>query len=184
VPANRRTAYTAFAWVVVFIAWHVVWYLTGLKSPAVSDHQGTARVVMQVSSVMIILMVVIGAALPLALAQAWGRRIPRWVLLAIAWIGCALLSARGFAGMGDSLARVTGILPKGFSGLTLAQVIGTEHPAFWAVFASSATDVLFAVGGVVFGLAAISYRRASTPRRVSADAVPPCGRLGSPLRGM
>jgi hypothetical protein len=163
VRANRRTAYAAFTWVMVFLAWHVVWALTGLKSPSPSDHQGPSRVLLQVFMVVIIVMVIVGTLLPLALAQPWGRRIPRWMLLSAAWVGCVLLSARGLAGIGDGLVRVTGLLPKGFSNLTTAQVIGTEHPSFWALFASSATDVLFATGGLAFGLAAIAYQRVIPP---------------------
>jgi hypothetical protein len=113
--------------------------------------------------VVIIVMVIVGTLLPLALAQPRGRRIPRWMLLSAAWVGCVLLSARGLAGIGDGLVRVTGLLPKGFSNLTTAQVIGTEHPSFWALFASSATDVLFATGGLAFGLAAIAYQRVIPP---------------------
>jgi hypothetical protein len=37
--------------------------------------------------------------------------------------------------------------------------MGTGHPSMWELFASSATDVLFAIGGLTFGLAALAYRR-------------------------
>jgi hypothetical protein len=167
---NRRTAYAAFTWVMVFLAWHVVWALTGLEYPSASDHDAAARVLMQVFMVVIIVMVVVGTLLPLALAQPWGRRIPRRMLLFAAWTGCVLLSTRGLLGIGDGLVRVTGILPRGFSGLTTAQVIGAEHPSVWALFASGATEVLFALGGLAFGLAAIAYQR--VPR------TPVGGRLG------
>jgi len=153
--SNRLAAYTAFAWVLLFLGWHVVWSLTGLQTPSAETHQGPARAVFEVFSVVILLMVVVGTLLPLALAHSWGPRFPR---LALAWAGCALLSARGVAGVGDGLARATGLLPKGFSGLTTAQVLGDAHPSFWAVFASSATDVLFLAGGVAFGLAARVHR--------------------------
>jgi hypothetical protein len=39
--------------------------------------------------------------LPLALAQRWGRRVPRSLLLLGAWAGCALLAGRGFMGIAD-----------------------------------------------------------------------------------
>lgn len=157
--ANRRTAYTAFAWVMVFLAWHVVWYITGLEFPSASDQHGARQVVIQVFSLIVVLMVIAGALLPLALARPWGRRVPRWMLLSAAWTGAVLLAARGVSGVGDDLVRVTGILPKGFTGLTTAQALGTSHPSFWYLFASGATDVLFAVGGLAFALAAIAYRR-------------------------
>ncbi|GLY92392.1 hypothetical protein [Actinoallomurus iriomotensis] len=157
--ANRRTAYAAFAWVMVFLAWHVVWYVTGLEYPSASGQHGARQVVIQVFSLVVVLMVVVGALLPLALAQAWGRRVPRWMLLSLAWTGTVLLAARGVSGVGDDLVRVTGILPKGFTGLTTAQTLGTSHPSFWALFAGGTTDVLFTVGGLTFALAAIAYRR-------------------------
>ncbi|MCO5974205.1 DUF3995 domain-containing protein [Actinoallomurus soli] len=157
--ANRRTAYSAFAWVMAFLVWHVVWYATGLGFPSASDQHGVERVVIQVFSLVVVLMVIVGALLPLALAQPWGRRVPRWVLLSAAWTGAVLLAARGVSGVGDDLVRVTGILPRGFTGLTTAQTLGTSQPSFWCLFASGATDVLFAVGGLVFALAAIAYRR-------------------------
>ncbi|WP_345362940.1 DUF3995 domain-containing protein [Actinoallomurus liliacearum] len=157
--ANRRTAYMAFAWVMVFLAWHVVWYITGLEFPSASDQHGAGQVVVQVFSLIVVLMVIVGALLPLALAQPWGRRVPRWMLLSAAWTGAVLLAARGVSGVGDDLVRVTGILPKGFTGLTTAQTLGTSHPSFWYLFANGATDVLFTVGGLAFALAAIAYRR-------------------------
>ncbi|MCO5999845.1 DUF3995 domain-containing protein [Actinoallomurus rhizosphaericola] len=157
--ANRRTAYFAFAWVMAFLAWHAVWYVTGLGFPSASDQHGAERAAVQVFSLIVVLMVIVGALLPLALAQPWGRRIPRWMLLSAAWTGAVLLAARGVSGVGDDLVRVTGILPKGFTGLTTAQTLGTSHPSFWCLFASGATDVLFTVGGLAFVLAARAYRR-------------------------
>ena len=52
--------------------------------------------------------------------------------------------------------------------LTTAQVMGTGHPSAWLSFAGAATDVLFVVGGLMFGLAALTYQRAF-PRRRSAE---------------
>lgn len=159
VRTNRVAAYTAFAWVMVFLAWHVVWAVTGLPSPKASDHHGAARVAMTVFDVVVLGMAAVGVVLPLALVQAWGRRVPRWMLAGGAWIGCALLSARGFSGVVDAIVRAAGVLPDGLTGMTKEQVFGTAHPSAWAVFASTATDVLFAVGGVVFGVAALAFRR-------------------------
>jgi hypothetical protein len=104
-------------------------------------------------------MTAVGIVLPLALAQSWGRRIPRWILLTLAWTGCALLSLRGFVGVADDVLRATGLAPNGLSGLTTAQVMGSEHPSTWTVIAGDATDVLFVLGGLAFGLAAFTYGR-------------------------
>lgn len=157
--ANRRAAYLAFTWVMVFLAWHVVWAVTGLKFPSPSHHGGSARVLMELSAVVVLVMVAVGTLLPLALAQPWGRCLPRWALLLTAWAGCALLAGRGLTGVADDLVRLTGILPNGLTGLTTAEVAGSAHPSTWTVFAGEATDFLFLAGGLAFGAAAVAYRR-------------------------
>ncbi|MGI8335790.1 hypothetical protein ACRYCC_38075 [Actinomadura scrupuli] len=166
---NRRTAYAAFTWVMVFLAWHVVWAVTGLEFPTPSDHQGTERVLAELSTAVVLTMVVVGILVPVALARPWGRRIPRWMLVSAAWAGCVLLGGRGLIGVADSLGRATGILPRGLTGLTTAQVMGTGHPSAWALFAGGATDVLFVIGGLAFGLAALGYQRLS-PARTARSA--------------
>ncbi|MFC5182055.1 DUF1345 domain-containing protein [Actinomadura harenae] len=159
VRVNRVAAYTAFAWVMVFLAWHVVWALTGLAWPEASERHGAARVVAEAFSVIVLLMVAVGVALPLALVQAWGRRVPAWMLAAGVWFGCVLLGARGFSGVADAIARATGVLPHGLTGMTTEQVYGSAHPSVWARVAGAVTDVMFAVGGVVFGVAGVAFRR-------------------------
>jgi hypothetical protein len=164
--AGRIAAYTAFVWVMVFIAWHVVWVATGLAVPSAAEHHGSARVALRVFGVVVLLMTAVGTALPLALAQSWGRRIPRRILLTLTWAGCALLGARGLAGVGDDLVRVTGLLPDGLTGMTTAQTLGSAHPSTWTVAASGATDALFVLGGLAFGWAALTRSRpASAPSR-------------------
>ncbi|MFC1431855.1 hypothetical protein ACEZDB_14500 [Streptacidiphilus sp. N1-3] len=158
--ASLTTARAALGWVVVFLAWHVVWYATGLSAPTAAVHHGAARVLFYAFSVLVYLMVAIGIAVPLALAgPAWGRRIPRRLLLFLAWAGSALLLVRGLSGVADDLLRATGVLRDGLTGLTEAQSMGTAHPSWWAVFAGDATDALFLAGGLVFGLAALSFQR-------------------------
>lgn len=161
--AHRRAAYAAFGWVLAFLAWHVVWAVTGLGFPRPADHHGTARVLMWGFQAVLVVMVVVGTALPLALARPWGRRVPRWMLLSAAWTGCALLAVRGLAGAGDDAVRAAGN-SRGLTGMTTAQVLGTAQPSTWLSFASTATDVLFLAGGLAFGLAARRYQRA-VPRR-------------------
>src|SRR5690348_3802639 len=79
--ANRRAGFVAFGWVVVFVAWHVVWYLTGLAVPTSSHFHGSARIAYAATSILTDMMWVIGCILPLALVQPWGQRIPRWMRL-------------------------------------------------------------------------------------------------------
>ena len=167
VGVSRRAAYAAFGWVLTFLAWHVVWFVTGLRFPQPSHHHGAARMLFWAFDAIIYVMVAVGIALPIALARPWGRRVPRWMLLWAAWIGCALLGARGIAGVGDDVARAIGF-SRGLSGMTTAQVMGTGHPSAWPWTAGTATDVLFVAGGLMFGLAALTYQRAY-PRRRSAE---------------
>ncbi|MEV5568432.1 DUF3995 domain-containing protein [Spirillospora sp. NPDC052269] len=160
VQVNRVTAYMAFAWVMVFIAWHVVWAFTGLPSPDPSDHHGTARIVATVFEIVVLIMTAVGVAVPLALVQEWGRRIPRWMLVTALWIGFALLIVRGVSGVADSIGRATGVLPHGLTGMTTEEVNNTAHPSLWTRIAGHVTDGLFTVGGLVFGAAVLAFRRA------------------------
>lgn len=163
---SRRAAYAAFGWVLIFIAWHVVWAVTGLPFPHHRFH-GAALVLSWVVTAITYVIWAVGIALPPALAWPWGRRVPRWMLLWAAWTGAALLGARGIAGVADDVARAIGF-SQGLIGMTTAQVTGTAHPSTWMSFAGTATDVLFVAGGLVFGLAALTYQRAF-PRRRSAE---------------
>lgn len=161
--ANRRAGFAAFGWVVVFIAWHVVWYLTGLAFPTSSHFHGDARVAYTVVSILTDLMWVIGCVLPLALVQPWGRRIPRWTRLSAAWIATGVLAARGLSGILDDLLRAFGFA-RGLTGLTAAQAAGTTHITFWVQFSGVTTDVLFAAGALAFGAAALAHRRTALSR--------------------
>ncbi len=164
--ASRRPAYVAFGWVLVFVAWHVVWYVTGLPFPH-HHWSGSARILMWGVDAIGWVIWAVGIVLPVALARPWGRRVPRWMLLWAAWIGCGLLGARGIAGVVDDVVRAIGF-SRGLTGMTIAQVMSTAHPSAWQSFAEAATDVLFIAGGLVFGLAALTYQRAF-PRRHSAE---------------
>ena len=163
VGVSRRAAYAAFGWVLAFVAWHVVWYVTGLPFPHHHYH-GAARMLMWGVDAIMVVMWAVGIVLPLALARPWGRRVPRWMLLWAAWTGCALLGARGIAGVADDVARAIGF-SRGLTGMTMAQEMGTAHPSAWMWIAGTATDVLFAAGGLMFGLAALRYQRAFPRRR-------------------
>jgi hypothetical protein len=166
VGVSRRAAYAAFGWVLTFIAWHVVWYVTGLPFPH-HHWSGSARVLMWGVDAIGWVIWAVGIVLPVALARPWGRRVPRWMLLWAAWTGCALLGARGIAGIADDVVRAIGF-SRGLTGMTIAQVMGTAHPSTWQSFAEAATDVLFLAGGLLFGLAALRYQRAF-PRRRSGE---------------
>ena len=159
-PDGSRAPRAVFGWVLVFLAWHVVWLLTGLDVPTASVHHGGERVVFYVLTGVVYLMVVAGVLLSIALrSRAWRRRVPRWAMVSATWFGTALLVLRGVSGVVDDVVRATGVLPDGLTGLTAAQTAGTADPSTWATVAGDATDLLFAVGGVLFTLTALAFRR-------------------------
>jgi hypothetical protein len=166
VGVSRRAAYAAFGWVLAFLAWHVVWAVTGLTFPH-NHWSGAARMLMWGVDAIGWVIWAVGIVLPVALARPWGRRVPRWMLLWAAWTGCALLGARAIAGIADEVARAIGF-SRGLTGMTIAQEMATAHPSAWMSFAGAATEVFFLVGGLVFGLAALRYQRAF-PRRRSGE---------------
>ncbi|WBB65217.1 hypothetical protein [Micromonospora sp. WMMD812] len=156
--ASRRSAYLAFAWVVVFVAWHVVWYLTGLGIPAPSDRNGPARVAVALFQVVVIVMATVGTVLPLAFAMSWGRRLPRWLVVVLGWIGFAVLAVRAMAGVVDTLLRVAG-RAIGLTGPDRQRGHGVENPGAWDWIASYTTDALFVAGAVAFGVATRRFQR-------------------------
>ena len=163
--ANKRTARLAFAWVIAFLIWHVVWYATGLGFPEPSDRTGAAaRIVAYGAQAIIIAMTVTGTLLPLAFGMAWGRRLPRRLLLTLGWTAFVVLGGRTIAGVADTVLRLFGV-EGGLTGLTAAQVMGTASPGPWDWIASYTTDVLFTVGAVAFGLATLQFQRATSRSR-------------------
>ena len=64
--------------------------------------------------------------------------------------------------------------------MTTAQAMGTGHPSAWLSFASTATEVLFVAGGLMFGLAALTYQRAFPRCRSAATSSAPPEPRGSP----
>ena len=121
----------------------VVWAVTGLPFPSSSHFHGAALVLFWASGAITWVIWAVGIVLPVALAQPWGRRVPRWMLLWAAWTGCALLGARGIAGIADDVVRAIG-LSRGLTGMTTAQVMSTAI----AVPATPAYTPLRAVAGV------------------------------------
>ncbi|MFC1415494.1 hypothetical protein [Streptacidiphilus cavernicola] len=144
---------------IVFLAWHVMWALTGLEVPTAATHPGSGRVIFYVLSAALYLMVAVGVLLALALViRSWRRRVPRWLLLSATWAGAVLLVLRGASGVVDDVVRATGVLPDGLTGLSTAQTTGMAHPSTWATVAGDATDLVFVVGGIVFTLTALAFR--------------------------
>jgi hypothetical protein len=79
------------------------------------------------------------------------------VLFALAWLGCGVLAVRGDAGVVDCLLRVTGVLPRGLTGLTYEQTLGRAHPSAYTLWSGAAIDAYFPIGALLFGLVARHY---------------------------
>ncbi len=157
---NHAWAWAAWAWVVVFTAFHVYWFLGGrfgLAGPLPTLSFSLISVLFRVA---VAAMFATGLVVPIAAVRPWGRRVPRWMLAAALWAGCLLLLLRGTAGVVDDLLRMTGLSAHGLTGLTQAQVFGTARPSATMMWSSRATDWYFTLGGLLFGAAAAGYRRA------------------------
>jgi hypothetical protein len=148
----------------LFIAMHTYWFAGGRigfgdnPNPIPGPPSTSAEIAF---NVVVLAMFGAGLIVPLALAQPWGRNIPDGLLLTLAWLGCAVLSARGIAGIVDGVGRVTGLLPLGLTGLRNETVLGQEHPPPSTIAWSFAIDAYFVVGGVLFGLVAARFQRAN-----------------------
>jgi hypothetical protein len=163
-----RAAYAALAWVVVFFAFHIYWYLGGsFASP------GKLPDLIHHSLVGWILEVLVDAAWPLgawvclAIARGWPQGRMRRAASIVVWLGCVVLVLRGGAGIVDDLTRATGLLPNGLTGLSTKQTTGIAHLTWsgWAI------DAYFFAGGLLFGLLAYRYRppRSEKRQRVTMD---------------
>lgn len=167
----RRLAGAAFAWVVVFAAFHVYWGFGGQFGfgDASVTTPGATSVAAKTFTVVLGIMFVVGAVVPLAVLMPWGARIPGWMLIACCWIGGVLLTLRGFSGLLDTALRGTGLVTNGLTGPTYEQELGDAHPSAYTLWSTSTIDVYFFVGGLLFCGLAVADRRAR--RRLSGDLV-------------
>ena len=157
------TAYAAFAWTLLFILFHVYWFAGGRfgLGDAPNPIPGPpSSVIGWIFDVVTTAMFVAGLAVPLALVRPWGRDVPRWILLTLTWLGFGVLAVRGAAGIVDDLLRATSVLPGGLTGLSNEQLLGQAHPSAYILWSSSATDAYFLLGGILFALAASTFKSA------------------------
>ncbi len=162
--AAARAAWAALVWAVVFAALHVYWVLGGRIGfgdqadpiPLTTSSPAGWALTFAVGA-----MFLAGLVVPLALVQRWGRRIPRRLLLALTWIGGLVLGLRGASGLLDGLLRAVGV-DGGLTGLSYEQTLGTADPSAYTLWSSTAVDLLFFVGGILFTDAArlVGRRRA------------------------
>ncbi|MEV4658862.1 hypothetical protein [Micromonospora sp. NPDC049301] len=125
VQGSPRWAHGTFAWLIFFVASHVVAVFLPGDDPTGGGPWGLRAYV--IFNIALILMSAVGAVVVVATVRPWGRRAPRWILLTPLWFGSTLLVVRGVPGMVENLLMATGIRRGGFVG---AQDISTAE--FWA----------------------------------------------------
>ncbi|MET7383120.1 DUF3995 domain-containing protein [Streptomyces sp. NPDC005526] len=141
---QRRTAFTACAWMVVFAAFHTYWALGGTFGlpPGESLVDNTPLFVIDLIAIPMNLG---GAALALALVQMWGLYFPRRLVLSGAW-GCALLMVFHAApAMVDLAVFLAGQRDKPLNGEDRFSVLVYEP--YWMF------------GGLLFTVLALAFQR-------------------------
>lgn len=163
---TTRAAYTALGWVVLFIAFHVYWYLGGSfaspgELPSLVPHRPLAWIFEPFDSGW-----VLGPFVCLAIARGWARGRLGTAAAALVWIACALLLLRGGPGLVDDLTRATGLLSNGITGLSTKSTTGHANLRWsdWAI------DSYFLLGGIIFALLARLHHAARTLDRPSSAA--------------
>lgn len=157
----RRAAVATFGWIVVFDALHVYWELGGRFGfgDQADPLPSAGSVGQRVFAAVVLALFVVGTVLPLAFIQRWGRRIPRWILITMAWVAAGLLTVRAVAAFVDDAMRTVFGLPTGLTGLTYEQLLGTATPSAYTLWSARAIDLYFLLGGVAYGATAWYARR-------------------------
>ncbi|MGW6545602.1 DUF3995 domain-containing protein [Streptomyces massasporeus] len=152
---QRRTAFTACAWMVVFAAFHAYWALGGTFGlpPGESLVDNTPLFVIDLIAIPMNLG---GAALALALVQRWGLLFPRGLVLTGAW-GCALLMVfHALPAMVDLAIFLSGQREEPLTGEDRFSVLAYEP--YWML------------GGLLFTVLALAFqRRTRQPAALPAE---------------
>jgi len=128
--------YAAAVWCAVFAAPHVWWALGipwALPGGEIQALRGNRWFLAY--DLLVVLLCVVGAAVALATVRPWGRSVPRRWVLGLGWLGSALLTGRGLAGLVAD---------------------GRTDLVWWPAFL---------VGGVLFAAVCWRYRRGSAADR-------------------
>jgi hypothetical protein len=149
-----RAAHIAFGWVVVFIGFHIYWYLGGSFAGPGKLPPSPHSPILWAFEVVVMGAFVLGVLVPLAISRGWaGGRLARPVAILV-WLGGAILDLRGVGGVVDDLTRAAGVRT-GIVGLTTMQTTGIAHLTWdwWAI------DSYFLMGGLIFTWLAIRQRQ-------------------------
>ncbi|MEV5872931.1 DUF3995 domain-containing protein [Streptomyces sp. NPDC052101] len=145
---QRRAAFTACVWMVVFAAFHCYWALGGTIGLPPGESLVDNRPLF-VIDLIAIPMNLGGAALALALVQRWGLFFPRRLMLFGVW-GCALLMVGHAApSMVDLAVFLTGQRGKPLTGEDRFSVLVYEP--YWML------------GGLLFTAMALAFQRRTRP---------------------
>lgn len=162
-PASRAAAWAAYAacaWALAFAAVSFYWAAGGtagidsigpaLTQPVLARHPGWVAIMWATGVLKVAL-----ALLALALVRPWRRLLPRWLLLAAAWVaGAIMLVYEGAASLIQHALMVAGVIatPAG-----LGETAARWHLVLW--------DPWWLVGGILFVAATWQYQRRSRVRR-------------------
>lgn len=152
---QRRTAFTACAWMVVFAAFHAYWALGGTLGLPPGESLVDNKPLF-VIDLIAIPMNLGGAALALALVQRWGLFFPRGVVLFGGW-GCALLMIfHALPAMVDLAIFVTGQRDEPLTGEDRFSVLLYEP--YWML------------GGLLFTVLALGFQRRTRQQPAGSPA--------------
>jgi hypothetical protein len=124
-----RPVRVALGWVVVFVGFHIYWYLGGSAGSPGRLPGWPHSLIGWTVNVLVDGTFALGLLVPWAISRrrALGRLARP--IGALVWLGGMLLLLRGGTGLVDDLTRVAGILPNGISGLSTQQTTGTTDPS-------------------------------------------------------
>ena len=105
----KWVAYSAALWAAVFAGFHVIWALGWY--PLLDSEQARAAFATPwkwAYDVVVAIMCVIAVPVALAPVMSWGKRTPRRLIYAVAWIGSALLIVRAAGSVIQAVYLVAG----------------------------------------------------------------------------
>jgi hypothetical protein len=175
-------AHVALGWVVVFVGFHIYWYLGGSFGSPGRLPGWPHSLIGWTFNVLVDGAFALGLLVPWAISR--GRALGRLAqpIGALAWLGGMLLLLRGGTGLVDDLTRVTGMLPNGISGLSTQETTGTTDP--YVLWSGVAIDAYFLAGGMIFTWLALRHRQYRQSSRISdrEPFVPPVPKGQQPSR--
>ncbi len=159
--AGSWAGYAGCAWALAYVPIHVYWALVGSPAPLGELPEALTEPAWRQANWAASVVILGAAALSLALVRPWGRRLPGWLLLGIAWLGAAFAVLHWVAFSADTVLRLTGVVD--------GSVTTFDR---WNLFV---LEPWFLGMGVLLALAAVQHARrwprASTTPRTLAGTV-------------